>query len=63
MIINQCSDQGAYRKRPRKLLVKDQSTRPMQLNTKNGNEIHEGWLILTTSWAAGSNKQHATRKW
>lgn len=50
----------AYRKRPRKLLLRDQSTRPTQLPIKKGNEIQEGWLIPTTNWTAGSNKQHAT---
>jgi len=50
----------AYRKRPRKLLVRDQSTRPTQLPIKKGKEIQEGWLIPTTNWTAGSNKQHAT---
>lgn len=50
-------------KSPRKLLVKDQSTRPTQLPMKKGSEAHEGWLIPTTSWMAGNNKQDATRRW
>jgi len=36
-------------KSPRKLLVRDQSTRPAQLAIKNGRENHEGWLIPTPS--------------
>lgn len=39
----------AYRKRPRKLLVRDQSTRPTQLPMKKGKEIQEGQLIPTTN--------------
>lgn len=38
-----------HRKSPRKLLVKDQSTRPTQLQIKNGREIQDGWLIPTTN--------------
>lgn len=50
---------AVYLNRPRKLLVRDQSTRPTQLPMKKGRDIHEGWLIPTTSWTAGSSKQQA----
>lgn len=52
-----CNGKQFHLKRPRKLLVRDQSTRPTQLPIKNGKDIHEGWLIPTTSWTAGSSKQ------
>lgn len=52
-----------YRKRPRKLLVRDQSTRPILLHKKNGREAQDGWLIPTTSCRAGNNKQHKTLIW
>lgn len=41
--------ENIYLKSPRKLLVKDQSTRPMQLQMKNGKETQEGLLIPTTN--------------
>lgn len=41
--------QKNHLKSPRKLLVKDQSTRPAQLPIKNGRETHVGWLIPTIS--------------
>lgn len=46
-----------YLKRPKKLLVKDQSTRPTQLQTKNGKESQDGLLIPEANCTAGSNKQ------
>lgn len=36
-----------YLKRPKKLLVKDQSTRETQLHIKNGKESQDGLLIPT----------------
>lgn len=52
-----------YLKSPKKLLVKDQSTSPTQLHTKNGKESQEGLLIPTANWMPGSNKQEATLRW
>lgn len=49
-----------YLNKPKKLLVKDKSTRPTQLQMKNGRESQDGLLIPTINWRAGRNKQELT---
>lgn len=56
---NTTPERMKYLKRPKKLLVKDQSTRPMQLQIKNGKESQDGLLIPEINCTAGSNKQQA----